>query len=342
MEERQKGLYLGVDIGGTFAKIGMAEEDGNFLYTSEYPVDFDGYETPILDTVIKSSGFFLEEHGVAPEQVRGIGVSATGSVNTVTGVVDGGVGHIRNWVGSRIKERMEERFHVPTYVLNDANAAALGEVWLGAAAGRRNVVAVTVGTGVGGGIIVNSELLLGRDGFAGEIGHMVMDYGGAPCPCGNRGCWEQYASATALVRMVRQEVAEGKIEGITPEEIDGRRIFEEMEKGSQEMIQVADRWMDFIAAGIVSMVHIFNPETVILGGGVSAQKELFVEPVRRKVAASVRPEFAGGLEIVPAKLANRAGMAGAVYYCMQSLGQVKNPAANSGASSLQRCKQRGM
>lgn len=314
MEMRQKDLYLGIDIGGTFAKIGIVDAEGNFLYMSEYPVDFDGYETPILDTVVKSCGLFLEEQGVISERLRGIGVSATGSVNTVTGVIDGGVGHIKNWVGSRIKERMEEKFHVPTYVLNDANAAALGEVWLGAAAGKRNVAAVTVGTGVGGGIIVNSELLLGRNGFAGEIGHMVIDYGGAQCPCGNHGCWEQYASTTALVRMARQEVTEGNIKGVTPEEIDGRKIFEEMGKGNQEMIRIAGRWMDYIAAGIVGLVHIFNPEIVILGGGVSAQKELFVEPVRQKVIANLRPEFVGGLEIAAAKLANRAGMAGAVYY----------------------------
>lgn len=318
MENQQKNLYLGIDIGGTFAKISMVDAKGNFLRTAEYPVDFDGYETPILDTVIKSCGLFLEECGVDSQQVRGIGVSATGSVNTITGVVDGGVGHIRNWVGSKIKEKMEERFRIPTYVLNDANAAALGEVWLGAAAGRRNVVAVTVGTGVGGGIIVDSKLLLGRNGFAGEIGHMIVNYGGAPCPCGNQGCWEQYASTTALVRMVRQEAVGGKLANLPVDEIDGRRIFEEMGKGNQELLRIADRWMDYIAVGIVGLVHIFDPEMVILGGGVSAQQELFVEPVRHKVMAKVRPEFVGGLEIVAAKLANRAGMAGAVYYCMQS------------------------
>ncbi len=321
MEKERKGRYLAVDIGGTAVKIGMVDGEGNFLHTSEYPVDFDGYETPILDTVIKSCGIFLEEYDEDDVPLLAIGVSATGSINTVKGTVDGSAGHIKNWKGSRIKEEMEARFPVPVYVLNDANAAALGEVWLGAARGKRNVVAVTIGTGVGGGIIVNSQLLLGANGFAGEVGHITIRYGGRECPCGNTGCLEEYASMTALVRQVRQEIEAGRLEGISAGEVNGRRIFEEIRKGNKALERIADQWMDVIAAGITGFVHIFNPETVIIGGGVSSQQELFIDKVREKAFARMHPEFAIGLEIVAAKLANNAGMAGAVYYCKQRLGQ---------------------
>lgn len=313
--------YLAVDIGGTAVKIGLVDGEGSFLLTSEYPVDFDGYETPVLDTVIRSCGLFLEEKGIDCSGLRAIGVSATGSINTVEGTVDGSAGHIKNWKGSKIRERMEARFHVPVYVLNDANAAALGEVWLGAARGKRNVVAVTIGTGVGGGIIVNSELLLGASGFAGEIGHITIQYGGRECPCGNVGCLEEYASMTALVKRVRQEFAAGRLQGLPEGEVNGRLIFREMEKGNQEIIRIAEDWMGYIAAGIRGFVHIFNPEMVIIGGGVSSQKELFIDKVREKVLERIHPEFAGGLEIAAAQLANRAGMAGAVYYCKQRLGE---------------------
>lgn len=313
--------YLAVDIGGTAVKIGLVDGEGSFLLTSEYPVDFDGYETPVLDTVIRSCGLFLEEKGIDCSGLRAIGVSATGSINTVEGTVDGSAGHIKNWKGSKIRERMEARFHVPVYVLNDANAAALGEVWLGAARGKRNVVAVTIGTGVGGGIIVNSELLLGASGFAGEIGHITIQYGGRECPCGNVGCLEEYASMTALVKRVRQEFAAGRLQGLPEGEVNGRLIFREMEKGNQEIIRIAEDWMGYIAAGIRGFVHIFNPEMVIIGGGVSSQKELFIDKVREKVLERIHPEFAGGLEIAAAELANRAGMAGAVYYCKQRLGE---------------------
>lgn len=314
--------YLAVDIGGTAVKIGLVEGEGNFLFTSECSVDFDGYETPILDTVVKSCGLFMEENGIGRGELRAIGVSATGSINTVEGTVDGSAGHIKNWKGSRIREKMEERFQVPVYVLNDANAAALGEVWLGAARGKRNVVAITIGTGVGGGIIVNSELLLGASGFAGEIGHITIQYGGEECPCGNIGCLEEYASMTALVKRVRQEIAAGRLENLPAGEVNGRLIFEEMKKGNQEILRIAEEWMGYIAAGIRGFIHIFNPETVIIGGGVSSQKELFIDKVREKILEKLHPEFVQGLEIVAAQLANKAGMAGAVYYCKQRLGEI--------------------
>ena len=322
MENRQNGRYLAVDIGGTAVKIGLVDQEGNFLHTAEYPVAFHDYETPILDTVIASCGIFMEEFDEDDVPLLAIGVSATGSINTVKGTVDGSAGQVKNWKGSRIKERMEERFPVPVYVLNDANAAALGEVWLGAAKGKRNVVAVTIGTGVGGGIIVNSQLLLGESGFAGEIGHITILYGGRECPCGNTGCLEEYASMTALVRQVRQEIEAGRLEGIPAKEVNGRRIFQEIRNGNKEMERITDQWIDVVAAGITGFVHIFNPETVIIGGGVSSQQELFIDKVRQRAFARMHPEFAPNLEIVAAKLANNAGMAGAVYYCKQRLGEI--------------------
>lgn len=317
MEGQHGNMYLAVDIGGTAVKTGLVDEKGNFLRTAEYSVDFDGYETPILNTVIKSCGEFLQETGVRSGALSAVGVSATGSINTVKGTVDGSAGRIKNWKGSRIKDEMERRFQVPAYVLNDANAAALGEVWLGAARNKRNVVAITIGTGVGGGIIINSQLLLGANGFAGEIGHVTFLYGGRTCPCGNIGCLEEYASMTALVKSVRQEIEAGRIKGISPEEVNGRVIFQEIERGNREIAELADEWMDCIAAGIRNYVHIFNPEMVVIGGGVSSQKELFIDKVRQKALDKMHPEFIPGLEIAAAKLANQAGMAGAVYYCIQ-------------------------
>ena len=132
--------YLGVDIGGTSVKLGLVDEQGVIRYSEAYDVAFDRYETPILKTVLKSMKLFLAEHEVTEQELAGIGVSATGGIDTVNGVVIGSAGHIQNWEGSRIKEEMEKMFHLPTTVLNDANAAALGEMWIGAAADRRNVM----------------------------------------------------------------------------------------------------------------------------------------------------------------------------------------------------------
>lgn len=312
--------YLGIDIGGTAVKIGVVEEDGKILgEVGEYSVNFDGYETPILETVIKSAKVFLEERKEEIGDFEGIGVSATGGINTKEGSVDGSAGHIKNWKGSKIKERMEKEFKIPTFVLNDANAAALGEVWKGAARGLRDVVVMTIGTGVGGGIIVDGKILLGQKGFGGEIGHTPLNISGEGCSCGNTGCLEYYGSTTALVREVKKGIQTGEIEGYLEEEVNGRIIFEEVEKGNQKMIAYVDRWMDAITAGIVGMVHIFNPEMVIIGGGVSGQKTLFVDKIREKVFSKVMENFAKDLRLETASLGNDAGIIGATYFVISEM-----------------------
>ena len=311
-------MYLGVDIGGTAVKIGKVTEEGTVLETESYAVNFDGYETPILQTVIKSCRKFMNRYGMDQDNCPGIGVSATGAINTKTGCVDGSAGHIRNWEHSRIKESIEREFGIRTSVINDANAAALGEVWTGAARNRENVVVITIGTGVGGGIITDGKILLGRDGFAGEIGHIPIQISGERCSCGNRGCLERYGSASALVRDVRNAVSEGRINHLSEDEIDGRKIVELADHGDNVILEIIDRWIGCIASGIVGLVHIFNPELILIGGGVSAQEKYFISPLQKKVKESVMPHFARGLELRSADLGNEAGLVGAVYYFIQT------------------------
>lgn len=308
--------YLGVDIGGTAVKIGLVNEAGTVISEGIYPDNFDGYETPILDTVLKSTDSFLEEYAAAPESLCGIGVSATGLIDSEKGVVIGGVDHIRNWNGSRIRERMQERYALPVSVLNDANCAALGEFFTGAARGAANVIAVTVGTGIGGGILVNSRLLMGERGLSGEIGNMIMHISGRDQKQDFH-YYEQYASTTALVRMVREDILCGKIKGMDETQINGMAIFDTLKKGNEELRAVTDRWTGYVAAGLVSLIHIFNPELILIGGGVSAQKELFIDPLRQQVMAAVMPAYRENLRMEAAALKNNAGLVGAVYYCMQ-------------------------
>ena len=308
-------IYLGIDIGGTAVKFGLVDEDGNMVSkVSEYPVRFDNYETPIIETVVKSAGIFMEANSKSFTEIAGIGVSATGGINSKLGIVEGSAGHIKNWEGTNIKERLENEFGVKTEVLNDANAAALGEMWKGAARGKENVVVMTIGTGVGGGIIVDSKILLGTKGFAGEIGHIPVNVDGEDCSCGNKGCIEHYGSTSALVRNVKEAVILGEIKGIEVNKVDGRLIFEEVAAGNDTVKKYVDEWISYISATLVGLVHIFNPELIILGGGVSRQKELFVDKVREKVFTSVMPNFAIGLSVEAAKLGNDAGIIGAVRF----------------------------
>ena len=311
-------IYLGIDIGGTAVKFGLVNGEGVMVSeVSEYSVKFNNYETPIIETVVKSAKEFMSKNNKNFFDINGIGVSATGGINSKLGIVEGSAGHIKNWEGTNIKKRLEAEFGMNTAVLNDANAAALGEMWKGAAKGRENVVVMTIGTGVGGGIIVDSKILLGSKGFAGEIGHIPVNVDGEKCSCENTGCIEHYGSTSALVRNVKNAVISGEITGIK-EEVDGRLIFKEVAAGNRAVIKYVDEWINYISAALVGLVHTFNPEMVILGGGVSKQKELFVDKVRDKVLHGVMDNFAQDLRVEAAELGNNAGIIGAVKFVIDA------------------------
>ena len=257
---------------------------------------------------------FLKEQAVEPQSLAGIGVSAAGQIDTRKGIVAGTCGSLPNYIGSPIKAELEAKFGLPTTVANDANCMTLGEVWVGGAKGYTDVIGVTLGTGVGGGILTGGRLLEGARGLGGELGHFrthALD--GVFCTCGASGCWERYAATTALVRGAQPR---------NPKWKDGRAIFESAHAGDPTILALLDDWTDEIAQGLAGMVHIFNPQLILIGGGVSAQQELLIDPVAKKVRASVMPAFAEGLEIRAAQLHNDAGMVGAVYYFRQSRGEI--------------------
>ena len=166
-------------------------------------------------------------------------------------------------------------------------------------------------------VIQDGHILLGRDGFAGHLGHFPIQCEGEACTCGNTGCLEHYASMTALVRMVTEGKEKGKL-SFPPEDINGRTIFEEAGRGNEGVLCVIDKWTSYLASGLVGFVHVFNPEMLLLGGGVSAQQELFIRPVREKVLKKAMPNFTRGLVIDACRLGNEAGLVGAVYYTRQN------------------------
>lgn len=298
-------MVLGVDIGGTSVKLGLVTEQGEIIARDEASVSYDHYETPILTSVIRACKAFLAREKA---EITGIGVSATGQVDDRTGVVIGTNGKIPHYEGARIREEMEAEFAVPVRVLNDANAAVLGECWLGAAKQASDVLMLTLGTGVGGGVVTGGQLLRGAKGIAGELGHFTIYQNGIPCPCGKRGCLESYAATTALVRLAQEVTGE--------QGLDGRVIFSRAAAGDQTMLNILSNWIDDIAAGITGLVHIFNPELILIGGGVSAQEQLLIDPLREKVLKGVMPRFAEGLQLKPAALTNDAGLLGAVRFLM--------------------------
>ena len=298
-------MILSIDIGGTAVKMGLVDHAGAIHARHEASVCFDHYQTPILTTVIREAQAFLARESA---QIEGIGVSATGQVDDRAGAVIGTNGKIPHYEGAQIKRDMEAAFGVPVFALNDANAAALGECFAGRAKGVQNVLMVTLGTGVGGGKIFG-----GTRGIAGELGHFTLYQDGPRCPCGKRGCFESYAATTALVRRAKEATGEA--------DMNGRIVFSRAADGDQAMLAVLSAWIDDIAAGISGLVHIFNPQMVLIGGGVSAQEALLIAPLRERVLRSVMPRFAECLQLEAATLGNDAGMIGAARFYLDCVRQ---------------------
>lgn len=306
--------YLGIDIGGTSVKMGLVTDKGEILFSDNFEVAFDNYVTPIFETVKKSIVKFLNDNSINKNEISGIGVSATGQVNSNTGVIVGVGGNIKNWCNTEIKKELEGIYNVKTTVINDANSMVIGEQWIGKAKKYKNIIGITIGTGVGGGIIVDSNILLGDIGIAGELGHFSINSNGKICTCGNTGCYEQYASMTALIKTVKEKYDDIGNLSLSKDEINGKYIFDELEKENKKIEAIVKAWIENIGKGLVSLTHIFNPEIVIIGGAVSKQEELFIKPVKEYVLNHVMKKFGETLRIEAAELENNAGLVGAVYY----------------------------
>ena len=297
---------LGIDIGGTTVKLGLVDKEGQILVQGERSVNFDGYQTPIVNTVIAASQAFLEEY---KEFVPvGIGVSTTGLIDSQHGRI------LSSWLpdytGTALGERLKAALSLPTFVENDAACATMAEMWVGTGKKCRDLVCVTIGTGIGSGVVCAGHLLRGRHGFAGECGHFPIHAGSRQCACGNSGCWQIYASITALIEAAAT---------IDSDLTDGRSVFERVKKGDMAMQAVLDSWIDEIAVGLSGMVRLFDPEKILIGGGVSREEDLLIKPLRDRTLARLRPIYRSDLAIEAATLHNNAGIVGAVYNLREQL-----------------------
>ena len=300
--------YVGVDIGGTNLKAGLTDENGRLLAVKSMKIREVSDPDVLADTLVTLTEELAAQGGIAVQDIASVGAGIPGVVDIRTGSIVYTCNlPLRN---IPLRKLFKRRLGLHLYVENDANCAALAEYYAGAGQGSKRFVTITLGTGIGAGIIHNGKIFHGGNGMAGEVGHTCIDYQGLPCPCGRRGCWEQYASTTALVRGAH---------AIDPNLKDGRAIFAAAEAGNPLVLDLIDRWTDEIAQGLAGMGHIFNPQLILIGGGVSAQEKFLIEPVAAKVRRSIMPAFAEGLEIRAAQLHNDAGMVGAVYYFRQTM-----------------------
>lgn len=305
------GRYaFGVDVGGTSVKMGLFDETGKILDKWEIPTRKENKGASVLPDVARSLLAKMAEKGIQEKDLVGIGVGAPGPVDDEGTLVSGAVNI--GWEPFNIPEAMHAYINVPIKAANDANAAAYGEMWQGGGKGFNSIVAVTLGTGVGGGIIINGELLAGATGAGGEIGHMHMvDDETESCNCGNRGCMEQYASATGIARLARRRLEKDDEPSVLREgKVSAKTVFDGVKAGDKVAVEIAEEFGEYLGKGLAMIASVLNPEAFIISGGVSKAGEIlfsFIEPPFHKYVF----RHCGNAKFVLATLGNDAGIYGA-------------------------------
>ncbi len=301
---------FGVDIGGTTVKMGLFDGAGNVLDKWEIPTVKDNNGASILPDVAGSILAKLKEKDIREEEIAGVGVGVPGPMNE-EGTILGGAVNL-GWGSFNIPEALGAYIKVPVKAVNDANAAAFGEMWQGGGKGYDSLVAVTLGTGVGGGIIVRGKLLVGAFGAGGEIGHVHLeDAETESCNCGNKGCLEQYASATGIARLAKRYLETHDTPTVLRgETISAKTVFDAVKAGDAAAKEIAGQFGDYLGKGLAMVSSVVNPEIFVIGGGVSKAGEIllsYIEPYFRKYAFGKCRETKFAL----AKLGNDAGIYGA-------------------------------
>ena len=304
---------IGIDVGGTNVKIALVDDKGNILYSNSVPTRAEmGYEYTV--TNIKQAIYeLMKETKLSTKDIEGIGFGFPGQVDYKAGVVRNAP-NIPGWVEVPIAKLIEDEFHIPTRVDNDVRCAALGELNYGAGKGCENLICITVGTGIGSGLIVNGKLVRGADNAAGEIGHIKLNMQGGPlCGCGDRGCLEAYASGPSIVAMAEEYIRGGKstkYRELANPDITPYIVAVAAKEGDPVAKQIFRIMGEYIGMGLVSVVNLLNPEKIIIGGGVADAGDILLDPIRETIAKRAMT-IQREVEVVPAQLGNTAGVIGA-------------------------------
>lgn len=309
-------VLAGVDLGGTNVKIAIVSEDREVLARGSFPTEAEKGPEAVMRVMEQGVFKVLEEAGKKPEDLLAAGFGAPGPMNWQTGVVYSPP-NLPGWKDVPLGELMQARLGCPCYVDNDANVACYGEYWLGAGRGAQSMAVLTLGTGVGGGVVVFGQLLRGIDGTAGELGHLKVQRDGRLCGCGSRGCLEAYASVSGLVRTAAEAMSNGEVTVLAemsennPDHITGEMVFQAAQQGDQVARWAFEETGAWLGLGIASIIHYQNPEKVVLCGGMIAAGDVLFDAIRRTVRANTFPVPGQRCEILSAGLGADSGVLGA-------------------------------
>ena len=311
--------YVGIDLGGTNTKLGLVDESGNIIFTTIAKTDsIEGFSETIkrLSNILKAQ---IETSNVSFSDVKSVGIGVPGPVlnNRI----------VKFWAnfpwknGVDLALEFEKNLGIPVKADNDVNVITLGEMWQGAGQGYKNVLGLAIGTGIGGGIIVDGKLISGLNGAGGEVGHIKIEHNGKLCGCGQKGCWEAYASATGIIREAQSRLAVNKqnllYKMTKGRDLEAKDVFDAAKKGDKFSLDIVDYETEKLALGIGNLLNILDPEIVVIGGGVALSGDFLFDKVKEKIKEVAFPSTLETLKIVTAKLGNDAGILGAAYLGMQ-------------------------
>ncbi|MFC2043610.1 ROK family protein [Chloroflexota bacterium] len=315
---------LGVDLGGSKILTAVINSRGNILSRDYRMTPANEGVEMVIREIINSAACSAEQAGVSVPQLEAIGLGVPGVSNPESGVVFTSP-HLNGWYDVPVRDIVERESGRKTFLINDANAAALGELYFGAARGVRNFVYITVSTGIGGGIVINGELYSGAIGTAGEVGHMTIEANGPQCNCGNRGCWETLASGSALARVAKQQIKEKAMTSILD------YAYGDIEKVTAQVIQTAAEHGDalandlitqtgyYLGIGLANLINIFNPELIVIGGGLSNMSDLLFPPALQAVSQRAFGEAYRLARFSTAELGGDSGVLGAATFALHEI-----------------------
>ncbi|MBN1809733.1 MAG: ROK family protein [Planctomycetes bacterium] len=313
---------IGIDLGGTNIRAGRVDSEGGIVRRANIPTEAEKGGDAVMDNIIHAADEVMDD------TVQAAAVVSPGVINPYTGEAESIACNIPGWEGMQIGARLKKGLGIPGFAENDGNAACLAEAWLGAGRGRPIVLIFTLGTGIGGGIVCDGKVFHGVSNKVAEFGHISVEYEGAKCGCGNTGCLELYASAGAVRREARRLLKEGRrsllaeLAGGDVEKVDAKEVCEGVRRGDGLAVEILDRAMGYLAAGVGSLINVFNPSVVVIGGAMSLSWDV-IEP---RLMAGLRsgrafaPIFAD-CEVKAAELGDNAGILGAARVAWQGTGR---------------------
>ncbi|HTF99408.1 MAG TPA: ROK family protein [Nitrospirota bacterium] len=309
-------VAVGVDLGGTNLRTALIRQNGDVLDKQQVATRaHEGWKrvvTRIAECIVSAQRIAAEKHVV----VGAVGVGAPGVIHRDTGIVVKSP-NFPDWNNLPLKAEVEREVGLPIFIENDANAAALGEQWQGAGRGINSMILITLGTGVGGGIVLNGRIWQGADGMAGEIGHMTLIPEGRQCGCGNRGCLEMYASARGIVQSYQETLQRFSLQA--PDGFTSAQVYQAARSGDRNALDVMKHMGRMLGIGIANLINIFNPEMIVLGGGVKDGWDLFVDAMHEEISTRAFKVPAERTKIVPSQLGGDAGIYGAAAVAFQNL-----------------------